>query len=134
MPRITSEYGGAFASQVPVSDNVIANWNTGVATSGLAGADLVTIGGNDIKRGIESCLVSIAALTPGATITIRMYEQINGTETIVYDQDFIQGTDQDGLWLINGNLGIHEALRIEVYSNNVLDDGLGIDYDYTYTV
>lgn len=130
MPYIGVEVGGGFSQIVPTAASVIGNWNSGVATSGAAGADLVTIGVNDAKRGIHSALVNISELTAGATITVRMYVQINGTARLVYTDTFVQGTDPDGLWIINSAMAIHEALRIEVSSNNALDDGLAIDYDY----
>jgi len=48
----------------------------------------------------------------------------------VYEQSFTGGTDPDGLWIINGTVGIHEALRVEVESNNAADNGLAVNYDY----
>ena len=42
----------------------------------------------------------------------------------------LEGTDPDGLWIINGTLGLSSPLRIELYSNNPLDDGLQVDYEY----
>lgn len=122
------------AGTAPVSAGVIANWHTGVATSGLAGADLVTIGVDNIKNKIHLLLVNISAFhlapPPAASVTVRMYQQVNGVERQVYGQTFLRGTDPDGLWIINGTIGIHEALRVEVYSDNVADDAINCDYDY----
>ncbi len=115
----------------PASGTVAANWNSGVATSGLAGADLVTLGANDTNNLVQSLLVNISALTAGAIITIRLYQQVKGTERQVYSQNFVQGTDPDGCWVVDGEVGIHEAVRVEVYSNNGLDDAANVDYDYT---
>jgi len=106
------------------------NWNSGVATSGLAGDDLTTIGLVTADFMIHSLLVSIANLTPGANVTVRMYTDINGTNQEIYNQPFIQGTDPDGLWIINGTLGISSALRIEVYSDQAADDGAAVEYEY----
>jgi hypothetical protein len=122
--------GSGVSDYVPVSNSVVANWNSGVATSGLAGADLVTIGANGANRVIHSMLVSIRALTPAATITVRLYQQINNTEDLVYSQTFVQGTDPSGLWIVNGSVGVHEAVRVEVQSGAAGDDGLAVDYDY----
>lgn len=122
--------GGAVSSMTPVSNVVAANWNSGVATSGLAGADLVTIGANDTNAKLWSAIVSIRALTPAAVITIRMYMQVNGVADQVYIQQFIQGTDPNGCWIVNGVLGIHEALRIEVFSSVPGDDARNVFYDY----
>lgn len=122
--------GGGVSGLTPVSNTVAANWNSGVATSGLAGGDLVTIGADGANGIVHSMLVSIRALTAGATITVRLYQQVNGVEDMVYSQDFVQGTDPSGLWIVNGPVGVHEALRVEVMSNNALDDALNVHYDY----
>lgn len=121
---------GKTGGLTPVENAVAANWNSGVATSGNAGADLVTIGAADVRYKLHSLLINISALTAAATITIRLYMLVNGTEREVYSQTFTVGTDPDGVWVVNGTLGIHEALRVEVHSNNGLDDGAAVDYDY----
>ena len=54
--------------------------------------------------------------------------QVHGTWRKVYSQDFTKGTDPDGLWIVNGTVGIHEALRCEVYSDT--NESKTIDYDY----
>jgi hypothetical protein len=115
---------------LPTIGATIANWNTGVATSGLAGADLVVLGAANTNYFVHSLLVSIANLTLAANITVRLYQLVNAVEREVYNQTFVQGTDPDGLWIVNGTIGIHQALRCEVYSDNVGDDGATIDYDY----
>ena len=56
--------------------------------------------------------------------------QVNGTERKLYEETFIKGTDPDGCWVVNGTVGIHEALRVEVESNTATDDGKSIAYDY----
>ena len=114
----------------PTIGAAIANWNSGVATSGLAGADLVTLGAADTNYLVHSLIASIANLTPAAAITVRLYQLVNAVERQVYAVNFIQGTDPDGLWIVDGTLGIHQALRCEVYSNAGADDGAVIDYDY----
>jgi len=119
------------AGEAPVSNSVTANWQSGTGTSGETGADLVTIGAHDTKYKLHSLLVNISALTVGATITVKLFMQVHGTERKVYNQSFTKGTDPDGLWIVNGTVGIHEALRVEVQSNNAGDNGLAIDYDYT---
>lgn len=116
--------------ETPVSDSVEANWQSGTGTSGETGADLVTIGAADTRYKLHSLLVNISALTGGATITIKLFMKVNGTERKVYSQAFTQGTDPDGLWIVNGTVGIHEALRVEVESNNVGDNGEAINYNY----
>jgi hypothetical protein len=114
----------------PESDSVVANWNSGVASSGNPGADLCSFGVADTRYKVHSLLVNMGNLSLGATVTVRLYMEVNGAEQEVYYQEFTQGTDPDGLWVINGTLAIHEAIRVEVHSNNVADDGLVVDYDY----
>jgi hypothetical protein len=118
------------AGLAPESDSVTANWQSGTGTSGEAGADLVSVGAAGTRYKLHSLLVNIGALTPGATITVKVFMAIDGTERKVYEQAFTQGTDPDGLWIVNGTLAIHELLRVEVESDNAGDNGLTIDYDY----
>ncbi len=68
--------------------------------------------------------------TLGGRVTVRLFTRVNGTERKVYQEDFNKGTDPDGLWVVNGTVGIHEALRVELQSNRVADNGLALDYDY----
>ena len=114
----------------PVASATVANWQSGTGTSGETGADLVSIGTNDIKNRITSLVVSINNLTAGAIVNVRMYSQVNGTERKIYDQPFVRGTSPDGLWIVNGSLNIHEVLRVEVQSDTVADNGKSISYDY----
>jgi len=118
------------SGELPESDSVTANWNSGLASSGNAGADLVSAGASDTSYKLHSLLVNIANMTLGSAITVRMYTQVNGVEQEVYNQSFTQGTDPNGLWIVNGTVGIHEVLRVEVYSNQASDDGIAVDYDY----
>ncbi|MBA7476492.1 hypothetical protein ES707_11878 [subsurface metagenome] len=116
--------------ETPVSDSVEADWESGEGTSEETGADLVTIGVANTSYKLHSLLVNISALTGGATITVKLFMEVNGAEKKVYSQEFTQGTDPDGLWIVNGTIGIHEALRVEVESNNAEDNGKAIAYDY----
>jgi len=116
--------------ETPVSGSITANWHSSTGTSGESGADLVTIGAKGVSYKVHSLLVNISSLTAGATVTIKLFMLVNGTERKVYQQLFTRGTDPDGLWIINGTVGIHEALRVEVESNNAADNGLAVNYDY----
>ena len=109
-----------------------ANWQSGTATSGATGGDLVTVGGNGSRYILHSLLVNLSALTTGAVVTIRYYMQINGTERRIDDTTVVAvvGTTPDGVWVVNGSVGIHEALRVEVQSNTAGDNATAIDYDY----
>ena len=56
--------------------------------------------------------------------------QVNGVERKVYEQAFNAATDPSGLWIVNGSVGIHEALRVTLQSTDANDNGKAIDYDY----
>ena len=118
------------SGELPESDSVTANWNSGLASSGNAGADLISVGASDTSYKLHSLLVNIANMTLGSAITVRMYTQVNGAEQEVYNQSFTRGTDPNGLWIVNGTVGIHEVLRVEIYSNQASDDGIAVDYDH----
>jgi len=116
--------------ETPLTGSVTGNWYSGTATSGEAGANLVTIGANDTRKKLHSLLVSIGSVGAGAKITIRLYMQINGIERKVYQEEFTQGVDPNGLWIVNGSVGIHEVLRVEAMSSKAGDNGAAIEYDY----
>ena len=118
------------AGETPASGSVTGNWYSGTATSGQTGADVVTIGANDIRKKLHSLLINISSVQAGAKITVRLYMQVNGTERKVYHEEFTQGTDPNGLWIVNGSVGIHEALRVEAMSNKAADNGAVLEYDY----
>lgn len=111
------------AGAAPGVGTATENWQT-------AEADIVSIGANDTSNKLHSLVLNISALTAAATITIRMYMQVNGVEREVYSQDFVVGTDPDGLWIVNGTIGIHEVLRVTAQSDTVADNGLDIEYDH----
>jgi hypothetical protein len=120
--------------EVPVSGSAVASWQSGTASSSEAGADLVTIGAADVKQKLHSLLLNISALTDGAIVAVRLFMLVNGSERKIYHQSFTRGTDPDGLWVVNGTVGIHEALRVEVQSDNAADNGKNVDYDYMLEV
>ncbi|MFC1930671.1 hypothetical protein ACFLXJ_00455 [Chloroflexota bacterium] len=118
------------AGETPASSSVTGNWNSGTATSGETGADLVTIGANDTRNKLHSLLINISSLQVVAKVTVKLFMQVNGTERKVYQEEFNKGTEPDGLWIVNGTVGIHEVLRVEVTSNKATDNGAAIGYDY----
>jgi hypothetical protein len=59
-----------------------------------------------------------------------MYMFVKGVERKVYQQSFDAAADPPGLWIINGTVGMHEALRITLQSDNAADNGKTVDYDY----
>lgn len=110
------------AGQAPGEGSTTANWNT-------AESDVVSIGAGDTSYKLHSLLLSIHNLV-GTAITVRLYMQVNGTERKVYEQAFGATTDPAGLWIVNGTVGIHEMLRVTLQSNNAVDNGKAVDYDY----
>ena len=106
----------------PVTDTTAADWNT-------AESDVVSVGAADSVHKLHSLLVSIHNLV-GTVITVRLYMKVNGAERKVYEQTFNAASDPPGLWLVNGTIGIHQALRVTLESNDVADNGQAVDYDY----
>lgn len=92
------------------------NWYSGTATSGETGEDVLTINSNDTNLKVVGLLLDVTNLSSGATYNIRLYHQINGVERCVYSQNYVRGTDPDGVWLISGSLTVSEALRVELQS------------------
>ena len=105
----------------PVTGSTTADWQT-------AESDVVTIGASGTRYKVHSLLLSIHNLA--GNITVRMYMAVNGTERKVYEQAFNAAASIPGLWIINGTLGIHEALRVTIQSDNAADNGQAVDYDY----
>ncbi|GAG65784.1 unnamed protein product, partial [marine sediment metagenome] len=62
-----------FAGLPPHVGSLAGNWQSGVATSGETGADLVSIGAVLTKYKLHSLLLNISALTLGATITVKLF-------------------------------------------------------------
>ncbi len=106
----------------PVSGWVEGDW-------GNDEQEVVTIGAHDFKCKIQSLLLSIRNLV-GTSITIRMYMVVNEEEDKVYEQSFDPSSDPPGLWIINGTVGIHEALRVTLQSNSEDDNGQAVGCDY----
>jgi hypothetical protein len=114
-----------------LQDSRARNWQSGTATSGETGADLVSLGEAGKTKLIHSLLVDIGGLTSGAKITIKLFMNIDGVDRKLYPPNgtaFTVGTDPDGCWLITGTLAIHDVLRVEVQSDNAGDNGKSVAY------
>ena len=121
------------AGETPGESSVIANWQSGTGTSLETGADLVSIGAAGDRKKLHSLVVGIGALTVGATITIKLFQLVNGVDTKVYPtvgSTWTVGTDPNGIWVVTGTLEIDGVLRVEVESDTVADNGLAITYKY----
>jgi hypothetical protein len=106
----------------PVTGSTRADWQA-------AESEVVTIGAAGVRYKVHSLLLSIHNLA-GTTITVRLYMPVNDVERRVYEQSFNAATDPPGLWVINGTLGIHQALRVTLQSSDAADNGKAVDYDF----
>jgi hypothetical protein len=113
----------------------IANWNSGVATSGQPGGDLFTYGIVGQWWRLQEAYLRIF---PGiwniaSVITVRSYLILMGGEVLVGDADWdADGTDGEiayiyWFWF---NAEIYGPLRVEVYSDQGADDGVAAPYEY----
>lgn len=121
------------AGEAAGESSVTGNWQSGTATSGETGADLVSIGIASDRKKLHSLVVNLASLTVGAVITIKLFMLINGVEAKVYPPSgttWTVGTDPDGIWVVNGTLEISGVLRVEVESDTAGDNGKAISYKY----
>ena len=110
-------------------------------TSGNTGAknwqsegplEVCAIGADGKSYKVQSLVLGTAELS-GSLITITMEMKVEGIVDTVYDQSFNRspGHHPPGLWVINGTLGIHNALVVKLKSNDPNDDGKAISYDYS---
>ena len=121
------------AGEAAGESSVTANWQSGTATSGETGADLVSIGTAGDRKKLHSLVVGIGSLTVAAVITIKLFMLVNGVETKVYPPSgttWTVGTDPNGIWVVNGTLEISGVLRVEVESDTAADNGKAISYKY----
>ena len=115
--------------------SVADNWQLGTATSGLPGADFLTIGTATTVYfamgifGIPVVYVYIGDLTPAATITYRTYVTLFGVIYYADHDDYVVGVDPNIMpvyaWVERGQV------RIELMSDAVGDNGAAIPYEYS---
>jgi len=106
-----------------------ALWNSGFATSGLAGADLITIGlANQWYRLNQFCIVS-TGFNALATVTVRAYMDIAGAPRMIMTDDWTMPHEVIFLswWFDTEFLG---PMRVEILSNQAADDNLVVPYEY----
>ena len=99
----------------------VQNWQAAAQT-------VTTIGGAGVANKIHSLLLDISALQ--GTITVRLLQDINAVQQRCYQQDFTVAADGPGLWIINGSLAIYGLLWVTVQSDNALDNGQSIGWQY----
>ena len=116
-----------------VQGTTVANWNTGIATSGAAGGDLFTYGvANKWWRLSEAYLVIFPAFNVASHVTLRAYFTVAGAERTldggVWDCDGTDGGLATLLWF--WEIQMFGPLRLELYSDNVLDNGFSAVWEY----
>jgi len=114
---------------------VVGNWQLGIATSGLAGDDFLVLGTASTVYfaiglfGVPIVFAYIGDLTLGATITYRIYATIFGVMRLADHDDYVIGVDGNIMamyaWVGRGQI------RIEIQSDNALDNGAAIPYEYS---
>lgn len=114
------------AGETPAEDAVTKNWNTAVDSPDGAGGLIIDLGVAATRKKLHSLLLDVSALTDGAAIHVKLFIKINGTQRKVYDETFTIATDPDGLWVVNGTVGLHDVLSVAVYSDN--DESVAIGY------
>jgi len=112
-----------------VLGQTIANWQSGVATSGLAGADLVTMNVANKWCRLNAAFIVTTGFNAAATVTCREYAIVAGAERLVMSDDTVMPEPIISLnwWL---DVEVWGPYRVELYSNNVLDNGLVVTYEY----
>jgi len=113
------------AGEAPVESSVSKNWNTAVDSPDGTGGLLVNLGTAATRKKLHSLLLDVSALTDGAIIHVKLFIKINGVQQKVYDETFTIAIDPDGLWIVNGTVGIHDVLSVAVYSDNSEDVAIG---------
>ncbi len=107
------------------------NWNGGVATSGLPGADLFSYGAANQWWRMGEAYLRLASFNAAATVTIRAYITLLGAERTIMDDDWVVALDGEIAYIIwFWDVQILGPLRVEVYSNMAADDGLAVPHEY----
>jgi len=101
----------------------------GGGTSGEDGADIITISTTTRKK-VHMLMASMINCRAAANITVRIYTKVNGTFEKLYDTTFIKDTDPDAIMAINGTLAILADLRVEMHSDDALDNSVTVPYSY----
>ncbi len=120
---------------ITTSATKTANWNSGVATSGLAGADLFTYGlANQWWRLQEAYFKVFPGIwNVAAVLTCRVYFTVMGAEQLISSEDWnADGTDGNVAFIywFWSNYEMYGPLRVELYSDTPADDGVAAPYEY----
>jgi len=114
-----------------VPGTVTADWNSGVATSGLPGADLFTYGGVGQWWRLTEAYLVLTGFDLAATVTVRVYLTIAGEERQMPEEDWEVAFDGPLAYIFwFWEVEIYGPLRIEVHSDQAADDGFTATYEY----
>ncbi|MDD5700439.1 MAG: hypothetical protein PHU23_00190 [Dehalococcoidales bacterium] len=114
-----------------VPGNTTANWNSGVATSGNPGADLVTIGTPGQWCDVSNAVLRLADFNVAATVTVRAYTNMMGVEVEIMNEDYSVAADGEVVFMIWWwEVEQYGAVRVEVFSDQVADDGVTVSHEY----
>jgi len=106
-----------------------ANWNSGVATSGLAGADLFIVGAPGLWYLLNFGAIVSTGFNVAATVTYRLYSEVAGVMMVTDTDDIAMPEDLILLsWWLDTEM--YGPLRCEVFSDQAADDGLAVTYEY----
>jgi len=113
-----------------VPGTTTANWNSGVATSGQPGADLITIGVANQWYRLNQFIVIMTGFNALATVYTREYLDVGGVNRLILVDDY--GPPPPVLafmsWWFDAEF--YGPYRVEVYSDQAADDGLAVPYEY----
>ena len=106
-----------------------ANWNSGVATSGAAGADLVTVGAANQWYRLNQFAIISSGFNALATVTVRAYMNVAGVNHLILTDSWVMPEEVIFLswWFDTEFFG---PMRVEILSNQAADDGLAVTYEY----
>jgi hypothetical protein len=106
-----------------------ANWNSGVASGGLAGADLITIGVAGQWYRLNQFSIVGTGFNIAATVTVRAYMIVAGAMRMILTDDWTMPQELIFLswWFDTEFFG---PMRVEIFSDQAADDGLAVPYEY----
>jgi hypothetical protein len=106
-----------------------ANWNSGVATSGQPGADLITVGKVNQWYRLNQAIVVMTGFNAAATVTVREYGLVAGVERLLLTDDWTMPQEIAFLsWWFDAEF--YGPYRVEVYSDQAVDDGVAVASEY----
>ena len=117
-PSVAFEYSIDIASY---PGSTTHNWEAAEQT-------VLTAGGIGVINNIHALWLDINALA--GNIIVRLYHNINAVQRQVYEQSFSVAIDGPGLWIVNGSLAIHGMIWVSAQSDNALDNGQAIPWQY----